>query len=75
MNSDAQKIDNTGNEMRNSVLRVGSFNIRGANTYGKLDRLCLWAEDENMDIIGIQETKLLKEKTRQLFQVEDKPDC
>lgn len=53
-------------------LRIGSFNIQGANTPGKMESLCLLGEMEELDIIGIQETNLTQAATRGLFQVEGK---
>ena len=49
-------------------LKIGSFNMRGANAPGKMESLCLWGELEDMDIIGVQETNLTKAATRGLFQ-------
>lgn len=60
--------------MEDSTLRVGSYNIRGANEKGKLEKFCFWAEDRQMDIIGIQETKMVHQKTTQLFQTTGSPD-
>jgi len=67
--------DNHNNKQENfdtdgEFLRVGSFNIRGATTPGKMESLCLWGEKHRMNIIGIQETNLTKQTTKGLFQVE-----
>ncbi len=51
--------DGTAGEKR-KVLKVGSFNIRGAVTAGKAEALMEWASLESMDIIGIQETNLTR---------------
>jgi len=41
-----------------AILKIGSFNIRGALTAGKVESLCEWGSMKNMDVIAVQETNM-----------------